>query len=52
MLSLLDQKWETSTDIQDSIYDSLEGAENASLEVMAIIDAIVAEKNPNKASPL
>jgi methyl-accepting chemotaxis protein len=52
MLSLLDQKWETSNTIQDSIYDSLEGAEEASLEVMAIIDAIVAEKNPHKSSPM
>lgn len=46
MLTLLDQKWDTNEALQDRIYESLESAEVASLEVMSVIDRIVSEKNP------
>ncbi len=46
MLNLLEGKWEHDEKIQDKIVESLGCAENASLEVMKILDQIVIEKHP------
>lgn len=47
MVGQLDQGWERNLGIQDSIFDALEGAEKASLEVMKILDRVVADKHPH-----
>jgi methyl-accepting chemotaxis protein len=50
MLSLLDQRWEHDLVLQDRIFESLQAAEMASLEVMCLIDQMVAEKHPDMAN--
>jgi len=47
MVKQLDQGWERDPEIQDSICTALDSAENASLEVMDMMDRIVADKHPN-----
>jgi methyl-accepting chemotaxis protein len=47
MIGQLDQGWERNLAVQDSIYSSLEGAEKASLEVMKMLDQVVADKHPH-----
>jgi len=47
MVHMLEQKWERDEPLQDRIFLALECAENASLEVMNVIDRIVAEKHPH-----
>jgi len=49
MLHLLDGKWEHDEKIQDKILESLRNAESASLDVMHVLDQIVAEKHPEVA---
>ncbi len=51
MLRLLDQKWEHDEAVQDRLFQALQHAEEASLEVMRIIDRMVAEKHPQMANP-
>lgn len=47
MVGQLDQGWERNLAIQDSIFGALEGAEEASLEVMGMLDQVVADKHPH-----
>ncbi|HLP98704.1 MAG TPA: methyl-accepting chemotaxis protein [Sideroxyarcus sp.] len=47
MTQMLGQKWERDEALQDRIFNALECAEEASLEVMAVIDKVVAEKHPH-----
>ena len=47
MLEQLDQGWERNLAIQDNIFNALEGAEKASLDVMKMLDQVVREKHPN-----
>lgn len=47
MVGQLDQGWERNLAIQNSIFGSLEGAEEASLEVMGMLDQVVADKHPH-----
>lgn len=47
MVRQLDQDWERDLAIQDSIFVALEGAEKASLEVMKMLDQVVADKHPH-----
>ena len=49
MVKQLDQGWERNPTIQDSICDALDCAEKASLDMMHIMDQIVADKHPNTA---
>ena len=49
MVEQLDQGWERNLAIQDSIFGALEGAEKASLEVMKMLDQVVADKHPHMA---
>jgi methyl-accepting chemotaxis protein len=49
MVGQLDQGWERNIEIQDSIFNALEGAEKASLDVMSMMDQIVADKHPDMA---
>ena len=49
MVEQLDQGWERNPAIQDRIFDALEGAEQASLEVMKMLDQVVADKHPHMA---
>ncbi len=51
MMQLMEQKWEHDDSLQDKIFDNLRSAENASLEVMRVIDQIVAEKHPEMIKP-
>jgi methyl-accepting chemotaxis protein len=46
MLHVMENKWEHNEVLQDKIMDALQNAETASLEVMRIIDQLVAEKHP------
>ncbi len=46
MVELLNQKWERDETIQDRIFDALKCAEDASLEVMQILDQVVIDKHP------
>lgn len=48
MVNLIDQNWERNEVVQDRIYDALECAEIASLQVMQTINDLVAEKHPEK----
>ncbi|OGS80990.1 MAG: hypothetical protein A2Z94_04400 [Gallionellales bacterium GWA2_55_18] len=50
MVSQLDQGWERNPKIQDSICAALDCAEKASLDVMHMMDKIVADKHPNIAA--
>jgi methyl-accepting chemotaxis protein len=50
LLGLLDQKWEHDMALQDRIFESLQAAETASLDVMHLIDCMVAEKHPDMSS--
>ncbi len=47
MVEQLDQGWEHNLAMQDSIFDALAGAEKASLEVMKMLDQVVADKHPH-----
>jgi len=47
MVKQLDQGWERDFAVQDRIYDALDGAEKASMEVMKMLDQVVAEKHPH-----
>ncbi len=47
MVEQLDHGWERNLAIQDSIFDALDGAEKASLDVMKMLDQVVREKHPN-----
>ena len=47
MVEQLDKGWERNLAIQDSIFGALEGAEKASLEVMKMLDQVVADKHPH-----
>ncbi|MBI5006144.1 MAG: CZB domain-containing protein [Nitrosomonadales bacterium] len=47
MTQLLGQKWERDEAVQDKIFESLQCAEEASLEVMTAIDKLVTEKHPH-----
>jgi predicted nucleic acid-binding Zn-ribbon protein len=47
MVEQLDQGWERNPAIQDTIFNALECAEKASLDVMQALDRIVAEKHPH-----
>lgn len=49
MVGQLDQGWERNLAIQDSIFNALEGSEKASLEVMKMLDQVVADKHPHMA---
>ena len=49
MVGQLDHGWERNLAIQDSIFGALEGAEKSSLEVMKILDQVVADKHPHMA---
>jgi methyl-accepting chemotaxis protein len=49
MVKQLDQGWERNPAIQDSICEALDCAEKASLEVMHMMDQIVADKHPGMA---
>lgn len=51
MLQLMEQKWEFNEALQNQILDTLQIAENASLEVMRVIDQVVAEKHPKMVAP-
>ncbi len=46
MVSLLDLNWSKDNSIQDRIIASLKSAESASLDVMSVIDQVVADKHP------
>ncbi|OIR19660.1 methyl-accepting chemotaxis protein 3 [mine drainage metagenome] len=46
-VALLDQQWERDTAVQDKIIDAMSAAEEASLNVMQILDRIVEEKHPH-----
>jgi hypothetical protein len=46
MLHLMEKKWEHDEGMQNKIIETLQKAENASLEVMSILDQIVVEKHP------
>jgi len=46
MLKLMDGKWEHDAEMQNKIIETLQKAEDASLEVMNILDQIVIEKHP------
>jgi hypothetical protein len=45
MLRLIDSDWTRNLDTQDKIFEALSGTEQASLEVMRVIDQLVAEKH-------
>lgn len=47
MVEYLDRGWERDNAMQDNIYDALESAEKASVEVMQTLDSVVADKHPN-----
>ncbi len=47
MVEMLGQKWERNEALQDKIFDALKCAEDASLEVMQVIDQVVIDKHPN-----
>jgi len=47
MVKQLGQGWERNPAIQDSICNALDGAEKASLDVMYMMDQIVADKHPD-----
>lgn len=47
MVNQLDQNWERNPKVQDNICAALDAAEKASLEVMRMMDRIVADKHPN-----
>jgi len=49
MVKQLGQGWERNPAIQDSICDALDGAEKASVDVMQMMDQIVADKHPDMA---
>lgn len=49
MVKQLDRGWERNPAIQDSICEALDCAEKASLEVMHMMDQIVADKHPGMA---
>ncbi|MBA4381615.1 MAG: chemotaxis protein [Sideroxydans sp.] len=46
MLKLMEGKWEHDAEMQNKIIETLQKAEDASLEVMNILDQIVIEKHP------
>lgn len=46
MLHLMDNKWEHDAALQDKIIETMHKAEDASLEVMSVLDQIVTEKHP------
>lgn len=46
MLHLMDNKWEHDAALQDKIIETMRKAEDASLEVMSVLDQIVTEKHP------
>jgi methyl-accepting chemotaxis protein len=46
MTRMLEQKWECDDALQDKIFNALECVEEASLEVMDVIDQVVADKHP------
>ena len=46
MVRQLDQGWERNPAVQDSICDALDDAEKASLDLMCMMDQIVADKHP------
>ncbi|OGS90614.1 MAG: hypothetical protein A2Z95_04040 [Gallionellales bacterium GWA2_60_18] len=48
MVGMLDQKWERDEGLQDRIFNALECAEDASLDVMQTLGRLVAEKHPGK----
>ncbi|MDO8463691.1 MAG: methyl-accepting chemotaxis protein [Gallionella sp.] len=50
MVNQLNQGWERNPEIQDSICAALDSAEKASLDVMHMMDKIVADKHPNIAT--
>jgi hypothetical protein len=50
MVEQLDQGWERNLAVQDRIFGALEGAEKASLEVMKMLDQVVAGKHPHMVS--
>jgi methyl-accepting chemotaxis protein len=49
MIEQLDKGWERNLAVQDRIFGALEGAEKASLDVMHMMDKIVADKHPDMA---
>ncbi|HEU0189147.1 MAG TPA: methyl-accepting chemotaxis protein [Gallionella sp.] len=49
MVEQLNHGWERDFAMQDRIYNALDGAEKASLDVMRAIDQVVAEKHPHMA---
>ena len=52
MVNQLNQGWERNPKIQDSICAALDSAEKASLDVMHMMDKIVADKHPNIAAAI
>jgi methyl-accepting chemotaxis protein len=47
MVAQLDQGWERNLGVQDKIFEAMDGAEKASVEVMRILDQVVADKYPH-----
>ncbi len=47
MVQQLGKGWERNPSVQDSIFESLECAEKASMEVMRVLDRMVADKHPH-----
>ncbi|HEX5338246.1 MAG TPA: methyl-accepting chemotaxis protein, partial [Gallionella sp.] len=47
MVRQLDQGWERDPAVQDRIFDALDCAEKASMQVMEVLDRVVIEKHPH-----
>ncbi len=47
MVKQLDQGWERNLTVQNSIYDALNDAENASMDVMKKLEQMVVDKHPH-----